>query len=80
VVGPGQVLLRIEAAVGAGETRMRSGAIPVPLPFPLVLGAEAAAVVEEVGEGVDPVVEGDTIESHPAGGPTSATKSNLWLQ
>jgi NADPH2:quinone reductase len=60
--GPGQVLLRIEAAaVSAGETMMRSGVIPVPFPFPLVLGAEAVGVVEEVGEGVDPAVKGERV-------------------
>jgi Zn-dependent alcohol dehydrogenase len=31
-----------------------------------VLGAEAAGVVEEFGEGVDPAVKGNTIGSHPA--------------
>jgi NADPH2:quinone reductase len=60
--GQGQVLLRVEAAaVSAGETRMRSGAIPMPFEFPLVLGAEAAGVVEEVGEGVDPAITGDRV-------------------
>lgn len=60
--GPGQVLLRIEAAaVSNGETMMRSGAIPMPFPFPLVLGAEAAGVVEEVGDGVDPALKGERI-------------------
>lgn len=60
--GPGQVLLRIEAAaVSTGETLMRSGAIPMPFPFPLVLGAEAAGVVEEVGAGVDPAVKGTRV-------------------
>lgn len=60
--GPGQLLLRIEAAaVSAGEAMMRSGAIPLPFPFPLVPGAEAAGVVEEVGEGVDPAVKGERV-------------------
>lgn len=35
--GPGQVLLRIEAAaVSTGETMVRSGTIPMPFPFPLI--------------------------------------------
>jgi NADPH2:quinone reductase len=53
VPGAGQVLVRIEvAAVSSGETRMRAGVYPIPLP--VVVGAEAAGVVEQLGEGVDP--------------------------
>ncbi|MFE3172818.1 zinc-binding alcohol dehydrogenase family protein [Amycolatopsis sp. NPDC059090] len=60
--GPGQVLLRIEAAaVSTGETKMRSGAVQVPFALPAVLGAEAAGVVEEVGEGVDSPPRGATV-------------------
>ncbi|WP_206793306.1 zinc-binding dehydrogenase [Amycolatopsis sp. MtRt-6] len=60
--GPGQVLLRVEAAaVSSGETMLRSGAIPMPFPFPLVLGAEAVGVVERIGEGVDPALEGTRV-------------------
>ncbi|TCO65478.1 quinone oxidoreductase family protein [Actinocrispum wychmicini] len=51
--GPGQVLVRIEAiGVSVGETRMRAGAYPLQLP--MVLGAEAAGVVEKLGDGVEP--------------------------
>jgi NADPH2:quinone reductase len=54
VPGPGQVLVRIgAAAVSSGETRMRAGAYPLPA-LPLVFGAEAAGVVEQLGPGVDP--------------------------
>ena len=57
--GPGQVLVRTEAiAVSRGETMMRSGAIPLPYPLPAVIGAEAAGVVEDVGEGADPGLAG----------------------
>jgi len=57
--GPGQVLVRTEAiAVSRGETMMRSGAIPLPYPLPAVIGAEAAGIVEEVGEGADPGLAG----------------------
>jgi NADPH:quinone reductase len=57
--GPGQVLVRTEAiAVSRGETMMRSGAIPLPFPLPAVIGAEAAGIVEEVGEGADPDLAG----------------------
>lgn len=57
--GPGQVLVRTEAiAVSRGETMMRSGAIPLPYPLPAVIGAEAAGVVQDTGEGVDPGLAG----------------------
>ncbi|MET0135684.1 MAG: zinc-binding dehydrogenase [Kibdelosporangium sp.] len=52
--GPGQALLRTEAAaVSYYETLMRSGAVPMPIPLPMVFGSEAAGVVTEVGAGVD---------------------------
>jgi NADPH:quinone reductase len=54
---PGQVLVRIEAiAVSTGETRVRAGVYPVSLPR--VLGAEAAGIVERLGDGVDPALAG----------------------
>lgn len=57
--GPGQVLVRTEAiGVSAGEARMRSGVYPMPVPPPVVFGAEAAGVVEAVGDGVDPELVG----------------------
>lgn len=57
--GPGQVLVRTEAiAVSRGETMMRSGAIPLPFPLPAVIGAEAAGIVADVGEGADPGLAG----------------------
>jgi NADPH:quinone reductase len=57
--GPGQVLVRTEAiAVSRGETMMRSGEIPLPFPLPAVIGAEAAGIVENVGEGADPGLAG----------------------
>jgi NADPH:quinone reductase len=57
--GPGQVLVRTEAiAVSRGETMMRSGAIPLPYALPAVIGAEAAGIVEDVGEGADPGLAG----------------------
>ena len=57
--GPGQVLVRTEViAVSRGETMMRSGAIPLPFALPAVIGAEAAGIVEDVGEGADPGLAG----------------------
>ncbi|MEU8321340.1 zinc-binding dehydrogenase [Nonomuraea sp. NPDC048881] len=50
----GQVLLRAQAiGVSYAETRIRSGALPFPLPLPVVPGAEAVGEVVETGEGVD---------------------------
>jgi NADPH2:quinone reductase len=55
VVEPGQVLVRIEAiGVSEGETRLRAGTIPVPWTLPVIVGAEVAGVVEQLGAGVDP--------------------------
>lgn len=54
IAGAEQVLVRIEAAaVSSGETRMRAGAYPLPA-LPLIFGAEAAGVVEQLGPEVDP--------------------------
>ncbi len=51
--GPGEVALR-HTAIGVNfiDTYFRSGLYPWPDDGPLVLGAEAAGIVEEVGEGV----------------------------
>jgi NADPH2:quinone reductase len=58
-LGPGQVLVRTEAiGVSSGETRLRAGMYPLPVPPPVVLGAEAAGVVERLGDGVDPALKG----------------------
>ncbi len=58
--GAGQVLVRHEA-VGLNfiDTYQRSGLYPVR--FPIVLGQEAAGVVEAVGEGVDRFQVGDRV-------------------
>ncbi len=51
--GPGEVALR-HTAIGVNfiDTYFRSGLYPWPVESDLLLGAEAAGVVEEVGEGV----------------------------
>jgi NADPH:quinone reductase len=60
--GPGQLLVRTEAiAVSRGETMMRSGKIPLPYSLPAVMGAEAAGIVEDVGEGADPGLAGTRV-------------------
>lgn len=66
--GPGQVLLRVEAcAVSGGETQIRAGTIPFPLPG--VIGAEACGVIEAVGAGGDPALVGTRVVAvSPTGG------------
>lgn len=51
--GPGEVALR-HSAIGVNfiDTYFRSGLYPWPVASDLVLGAEAAGMIEEVGEGV----------------------------
>ncbi len=56
--GPGEVLVRLAASgVCHSDWNVISGATPNPLPA--VLGHEGAGVVEEVGESVETVAEGD---------------------
>ncbi|SDJ98438.1 quinone oxidoreductase family protein [Nonomuraea jiangxiensis] len=58
----GQVLIRAQV-VGASyaETQIRAGTLPFPLSFPVVIGAEAAGEVVEVGADVDPGLVGSTV-------------------
>ncbi len=60
--GKGQVLVR-HTAIGLNfiDVYYRSGLYPPPDGFPLVLGAEAAGVVEDAGTGVDWLKPGDRI-------------------
>ena len=55
VPGPGQVLIKVDAAAVnfADIARRRGDAYPMPTPTPFVLGAEVAGTVAAVGEGVD---------------------------
>jgi NADPH2:quinone reductase len=64
--GPGQVLIRHEA-IGLNfiDTYQRSGLYP--MAFPVVLGAEAAGVVEALGEGVTHLKPGDRVAYLGAG-------------
>jgi NADPH:quinone reductase len=60
--GPGQILLRVEAAgVNFVDVYQRKGLYQVPLPF--TPGREAAGVVERVGDGVASPRPGDTVVS-----------------
>jgi len=60
--GPGEVLVR-HAAIGLNflDTYYRSGLYPAPNGLPLIPGAEAAATVLEVGEGVGWLQPGDRV-------------------
>lgn len=58
--GPGEVLVRVQACgVCHTDLHYREGGINDEFPF--LLGHEAAGVVEEVGEGVTDVAEGDFV-------------------
>ncbi|MDR7234543.1 MULTISPECIES: alcohol dehydrogenase catalytic domain-containing protein [Agrococcus] len=58
--GPGELLLRIEAAgLCHSDLSVVDGARPRPVP--MLLGHEAAGIVEAVGEGVDDVAVGDRV-------------------
>lgn len=60
--GPGQVLIRVEAAgVNFVDVYQRTGLYPVPLPF--TPGREAAGTVERIGEGVTTCRPGDRVVS-----------------
>jgi len=57
-----QVLVRLRAAgVNPYDTYMRSGAYAPPPALPYTPGADAAGIVEAVGEGVRGVAPGDTV-------------------
>jgi S-(hydroxymethyl)glutathione dehydrogenase / alcohol dehydrogenase len=58
--GPGEVRIRVAACgVCRSDLSMQDGTLPVPMPA--VLGHEASAVVEEVGEAVVDVKPGDHV-------------------
>lgn len=58
--GPGEVGVRLEASgVCHSDWNVISGATPNPLP--VVLGHEGAGVVDEVGEGVTALAQGDNV-------------------
>jgi len=58
--GPGEVLIRVTAA-GLCHSDLSVVNGDRPRPLPMVLGHEAAAVVEETGEGVDDLAPGDAV-------------------
>ncbi|MCF3932576.1 quinone oxidoreductase [Acuticoccus sp. M5D2P5] len=60
--GPGQLLVR-HTAIGLNfiDTYFRTGLYPPPGGFPLIIGNEAAGVVEAVGDGVANFAPGDRV-------------------
>src|SRR3954463_277036 len=66
--GPGEVRIRVEAVgVNRAEALFRSGHyIEQVRSFPARLGAEAAGVVEAVGDGVTGFVPGEQVSTVPA--------------
>ncbi|MER6253288.1 NADP-dependent oxidoreductase [Streptomyces sp. NPDC001584] len=68
--GPGQVRIRVRAAsVNPFDMKLRSGLMAgaVPARFPVVLGLDAAGVVDAVGEGAD-AAAGDEVLGVAVGG------------
>src|SRR5918999_968348 len=66
-VGEGTVLIRVRAAaLNAIDNGIAAGimADAIPHAYPLVLGRDAAGVVEAVGAGVDHVTAGDEVIAH----------------
>jgi NADPH2:quinone reductase len=70
--GPGQVRIRHTAiAVNYSDVNVRRGGFYIarPLQFPVVIGNEAAGIVESVGAGVTSVLPGDRVAYVGSGGP-----------
>src|SRR4051794_22116148 len=58
----GQALVRVKGiGVNYGDTVVRAGGAPIAFEFPLILGSEAAGIVEQIGPGVTNVVVGDRV-------------------
>jgi NADPH2:quinone reductase len=62
----GEVLVRVTASgVNLGDTLIRSGTAGLPLQPPLILGSEAAGVIEALGEGVAGLTIGQRVLAAP---------------
>ena len=70
--GPGELLVAVRAAgVNPVDWKLRTGYTrpgSAPKPFPVVLGSEAAGVVEAVGPGVEGFAAGDEVFGNPLTG------------
>src|SRR6202521_4960187 len=65
--GPGQVLIRIQAAgMNPMDRNLANGAMKAATPasFPFILGSDLAGVVESVGEGAGKFASGDAVFAH----------------
>lgn len=64
--GPGEVVVRVKAAaLNHLDLWVRRGLPHLKLPFPHVLGGDAAGIVDEIGAGVASVKKGDEVVVHP---------------
>src|SRR5690606_521250 len=63
--GPGEVVVRVHAC-GVCHSDLSSMDGTFPVPVPIVLGHEAAGVVEEIGSGVTLVAVGDRVVVTPS--------------
>ncbi len=60
--GPGDILVKVFACgVNPVDAKIRRGALPIPVTFPLILGYDVSGVVESVGEGVTEFKAGDEV-------------------
>jgi len=60
--GPGQVLVKVGAvSVNPIDTYIRSGAVPLELTFPYIIGCDLAGTVIDAGEGVTRFQVGDRV-------------------
>jgi len=60
--GPGEVLVRVEAAgVGPWDALIRNGDSVLDQPLPLILGSEVSGIVEQVGAGVTGFSSGQAV-------------------
>ena len=67
--GPGEVLVRVEAAgINVADTMQRRNAYPQPVPLPAYPGGEVPDTVEAVGDGVAAVAPGDRVVALLTGG------------
>ncbi len=66
VAGPGEVVVRLEAAaLNRLDVFVRNGIPGVPIALPHVPGADGAGVVESVGEGVSDLAAGEKVVLQP---------------
>lgn len=63
--GPGEVLIKLQAAaLNHRDVFIQQGLYPK-IKLPVILGSDGAGIVEEAGEGVDPVWQGQAVIINP---------------